>query len=171
MPHFERQRIAVEITEDFFQLLNALGSVLEAPRILDENGAQAFGFHQRIEILAKVLHVIGTALRRFVCKTTIYFRTEFKVGIALYTAYPALRVCEGRDAVERRVDFDRVEERREIGQRIESRAVRWVDSPLPIGVTPAGGTDADSACVRGRQLIDILILSKAHFIALTGHLC
>src|SRR5439155_26391792 len=64
------------------------------------------------------------------------------VRIAGDAPNPALRMRGRRNAIERRVDLDRVEEVGQIGERIESRTVRRIDSSLPIGVTPAGGNDA-----------------------------
>ena len=42
-------------------------------------------------------------------KTAEDLRGELEVGIGRHTARPTLRVCGRRDAVERRVDLDRVE--------------------------------------------------------------
>src|SRR6266550_7125827 len=133
MPHFESERITIESVEDPFEFFDALGSVLETPRILKKDGAEASGFHQRIQVFSKVPDVFGSALRRFVSKTAEYFRREFEVRIALYAAYPALRMRRRWYAVKGRVDLDGVEKRRQIGEWIEWRAVWRVDGSFPVG--------------------------------------
>src|SRR5438067_7813688 len=143
MTNLERERITVERMEQRGQFVARFVAVLEAPRILQKDSAETIGAGERIEIVAERGYV-GIRQRRIVVrKSAKDFRREFEIRIVRHAPHPRLRMRRRRDAVERRVDLDRVEERRQIREVIELRAVRRINGSLPILITPAGWSDAD----------------------------
>src|SRR6266852_4108976 len=107
--NFEGQRVTVKRAKELLQLLQRLGRVLEAPRVLKQHGAEAIGIHQGIEVIAKRFDLLRPELRLPMGKTAEDLRGELEIRIGRNTARPALRVRGRRDAVERRVDLDRIE--------------------------------------------------------------
>src|SRR5581483_3107906 len=163
--HFERERIAVESAKDALELLLVFGCVSETPRILEQDGAEAPGIGHRIEVVAKGLDVLVGELRLFVGESAEDFRGELEFRIAADAADPALRMGWRRDAIKRRIDLQRVEKRRQIGERIETGTVGRVDHALPVGIAPSRRPDADRMSHEVVNTLTILFAVVSMFIA------
>src|SRR5712691_8689349 len=107
--NFEGQRVTVERAKELLQLLLRLRGVLETPRVLKQDRAEAIGIHQGIEVIAKRFDLLRAELRLLMGKTAEDLRGELEIGVGRHPARPAFRVRGRRDAVERRIDLDRVE--------------------------------------------------------------
>ena len=141
--HFERLRIVGEIAEQRLQPLDALGRIAEAPRELQKDRAEATRGGQWVEVGLARTEITGCQGLRLVREGAEDLGGEDEVAIAGDAPHPALGMRWRRDAVEGRVDLDRVEELRQIGELVEFRFVGRIDDVLPVGVAPSGGADAD----------------------------
>jgi hypothetical protein len=170
--HFERERVGVERAEEGVELVARLFRVFEAPRVLEQHRAEAVRIHHRIEVAAEGAHVRGDEIRLLVREIAIHLRRELEMRIARHAAHPARGMRRRRDAVEGRVDLDRVEETGQIPERIELRAVRRIDRSFPVLVAPAGRSDAEFVSAhRERQHLDIFICNDRKRLRRLGNLC
>src|SRR6476659_7663322 len=119
MTHLERKRIVREVPEQRVELVDRLGTVLEAPRVLKQDGAEASGGGEGVEVVAKCLDVVCAKLRVFVREAAKALSREFEIGSVRHAAHPALRMRRRRDSIEGRVDLDGVEEAGKIGELVE----------------------------------------------------
>src|SRR6185369_5336283 len=151
MTDLQRLRVVDELTKERGQLLARFGRVLEAPRKLEQERAEAVGGGERVEVGAEGADVGRLRLPLFVRESLEDLRGEFEIGVGGDAAHPALRVRRRRDAIEGRVDLDSVEKRSRVRQLVEASAVRRVDDSLPVFVAPAGRADADGMTFRQRS--------------------
>src|SRR5581483_2823908 len=146
--HFERLRIGNKLTKERCELVARFWRVLEAPGKLQKDCPEGAGAGEWIEVAAERVEVGGLHFGCVMREAAKNLRGELEAAMKRDTPRPALRVCRRRDAVEGRVDLDRVEERGEIRELIEAPAARRIDDSLPVLVAPAGRSDADRKTLR-----------------------
>ena len=143
---FDDQGIVGEALQDGFEVCLGFRFAVEGKRELEEDGAEFAGLAESVETGADSFFVFergGRIVREFPPQ----FGGEDEIGICGNALDPASGVVGAERLVKRSVDFDGVEELREISGFVEAFGfARGIDVAVPIGVRPARGADAEIGC-------------------------
>jgi len=130
------------------EISDGLFCAMERERELEENGAKFVGRAQNIEAGANGALIGGGRGRsiggKLMSEALPKFSGEDEAGVCDHAIEPLRGVIGTQWLVEGSVDFDGVEEFGKVGSFVEIFwAAGWIDVTTPIGIGPAGGTDAD----------------------------
>src|SRR2546423_5702852 len=120
MPDLDDQRILIEGAHDIAKPLSALVGPLETPRKLQQYRAEPFGIHHYVEAGAHLIDFLGCpGSVALVGETLPDFRGEAKIAMILHAFDPGFRRARQWWTVKARVDFDGVEEVRDVAELVE----------------------------------------------------
>src|SRR5712691_12322968 len=146
MSQLDDQRIVFESLDQLVEISALFAIIFKRPRKLHQHRAEFACFHKRIDPFAESLLIF---LRRFAARVReglVEFRSENEIRIVLDSRQPRASRDRRCWTIETAVDFGGVEILCDQCQRVELRTNTFrIDTAAPIGVRPAGGSDANVA--------------------------
>ena len=146
--NFDDEGVFGEAFQHGGEISDGLFRAMERERELEENGAKFVGRAQNIEAGANGALIgggrEGGVGGELMSEALPKFGGEDEAGICGDAIEPLRGVIGTHWLVEGSVDFDDVEEFGKVGSFVKILwAAGWIDVASPVGIGPAGGTDAD----------------------------